>query len=113
MWRAILPHAIANRLAATALQNISYAEIEKHLLSSERLFRSFSRRLGYLHGSKEAVAIVRRWLGGGGLLESVIGFNDLRRAIFDNVAPVAPEDTLAALERALSFSAGEENASQA
>ena len=65
VWRAVLPHAIANRLAATALQNIPYDEIAKHLMtrSAERLMRSLSRRLGYLHASKEAVAIVRNWLG--------------------------------------------------
>ena len=48
-WRAILPHALANRLAATALQNIPRARIEECLIhGSQRLAVSFSRRLGYL-----------------------------------------------------------------
>jgi hypothetical protein len=102
VWRAVLPHAIANRLAAIALQNIPYAAIDEQFLrtASGRLTKSFSRRLGYLHASKEAKAIVKKWLGEGGLLENVSSFNDLSKAMFDNVAPVAPEDVLSALERA-------------
>lgn len=99
-WRAVLPHAIANRLAAMALQNIPYAVIEAAIVrgSSERLLRSFSRRLGYLDGSKEAQAIVQGWLTKDGLLADVLDFNELGRAMFENVAPVLPEATLAALE---------------
>ena len=102
VWRAVLPHAIANRLAAIALQNIPYAAIDEQLLraTSGRLMKSFSRRLGYLHASKEAKAIVEKWLGKGGLLENVSSLNDLSKAMFENVAPVAPEDVLSALERA-------------
>jgi hypothetical protein len=113
VWRAVLPHAIANRLAATALQNISYATIEPQLVgSSERLMRSFSRRLGYLDASTEAVGIVSKWLGVGGLLEKVAELNDLGRAMFENVAPVAPEEALAALERALLGPRGDEAAKE-
>ncbi|TPL08677.1 hypothetical protein [Mesorhizobium sp. B2-4-11] len=99
-WRAILPHAIANRLAALALQNIPYLVIEAAIVHgpSERLLRSFSRRLGYLDASKEAQAIVRGWLAPDGLLADVLNLNDLGRAMFENVAPVQPEATLAALE---------------
>src|SRR5207302_10092420 len=78
VWRAVLPHAIANRLAAVALQNIPYATIESQLVS-ERLLRSFSRRLGYLHASNEAVGIVKKWLGADGLLEDIAGLDDLGR----------------------------------
>lgn len=103
VWRAVLPHAIANRLAALALQNIPLSTIQSHLVNkaTERLLRSFSRRLGYLHASKEAVAIVRQWLAVGGLLENVASLNDLGRAMLENVAPVATEASLSAIERAL------------
>jgi hypothetical protein len=98
-WRAILPHAIANSLAARALQNIPAGVIEKSgLYSSARLLRSFSRRIGYLDGSKEAQAIVRNWLGKDGMLADILNLNDLGRALFTNVAPVLPEATLGALE---------------
>ena len=98
-WRAILPHAIANNLAARALQNIPGSVIEASgLYSSTRLLRSFSRRLGYLDGSKEAQVIVRGWLGPGGMLADILKLNELGRAIFTNVAPVLPGATLRALE---------------
>ena len=61
VWRAVLPQAIANRLAARALQDIPTTIIEKHLVNEapERLLRSFSRRLGYLDSSQEARQIAR------------------------------------------------------
>lgn len=101
--RAVLPQAIANRLAATALQNISFSAIEARLINGApgRLLKSFSRRLGYLDTSREAESIVSRWLGAGGLLENLADLNDLGEAMFNNIAPVVPEATLAALERVL------------
>jgi hypothetical protein len=103
VWRAILPQAIANRLAATALQNIPLPEIEDQLVNGApgRLLKSFSRRLGYLNTSKDARLIVTKWLSPGGLLEDVPDLNDLGYAIFNNIAPVAPGDALLALERVL------------
>ena len=100
VWRAVLPHAIANRLAATALQRIPFSAIGAQLIDGapERLLKSFSRRLGYLHTSAEARAIVTRWLGAGGILGNVVELDDVRKAIFDNVAPTAPEAAVSALE---------------
>lgn len=104
VWRAVLPPAIANRLAAAALQNIPSEMIEKQLVNGApaRLLKSFSRRLGFLHSSPEAVRIVDRWLGVDGLLGEVRRLDDLGRAMFTNVAPVAPSAALKALERAIS-----------
>ena len=70
LWCAVLPQAIANRLAATALQNIPPALINTILVSdaSERLRESFAHRLGYLHDSPEAQQIVTRWLTPAGFL---------------------------------------------
>jgi hypothetical protein len=103
VWRAVLPHAIANRLATIALQNIPLATIRQSLVenSSDRLLTSFSRRLGYLHTSPEAASIVRDWLSPNGLLGDVGQLNETGMALFRNVAPVSPEATLAALERAM------------
>lgn len=103
VWRAVLPHAIANRLATMALQNIPMATIEAQLIAGapERLLKSFSRRLGYLHDSKEAVRLIEQWLGIDGLLGDVALLNDFGNAMFRNIAPAAPAAALAALERAL------------
>ena len=102
-WRAVLPHAIANRLAATALQKIPRQKLLSALVDQapERLLQSFSRRLGYLDSSKEAREIVEGWLAPDGLLADVANFNELGRAMFENVAPVAPGAVLSALENAL------------
>jgi hypothetical protein len=102
-WRAVLPQAIANRLAVTALQNIPLTDIKAQLIEGapERLRKSFSRRLGYLVGNKEAEAIVAEWLGPAGILRNPADLDELGYAMFDNVAPVAPEGTLLALERVL------------
>lgn len=102
-WRAVLPHAIANRLAALALQNIPAATITDALVihAPPRLKRSFSRRLGYLDGSKVARAIVQAWLAPGGMLADISNFGEDERTMLENVAPVMPDETLAAIERAL------------
>jgi hypothetical protein len=102
VWRAVLPHAIAKRLAAMALQNFPIPTIEAHLVNgaSERVLKSFSRRLGYLDDNPQAVALVTGWLAHDGLLGDVTGLNELGEAMLQNVAPVAPEALLGALERA-------------
>jgi hypothetical protein len=103
-WRAVLPHAIANRLAMLALQNIPAATLNSGLVAntSDRLLRSYSRRLGYLDGSKEARAVVEGWLAPDGLLAEVANLSELGRAMFNNVAPVVPDAVLSAMEAALS-----------
>ena len=102
VWRAVLPHAIAKRLAVTALQNFPAPTIEAHLVNgaSERILKSFSRRLGYLDDSPQAVALVAGWLAQDGLLGDLIRLNELGKAMLQNVAPVAPEALIAALDRA-------------
>jgi hypothetical protein len=101
-WRAVLPHALANPLAAVALQDLPLAAIEAQLIkgASERLLRSFSRRLGYLDSSPQAVRIARGWLEPNGLLGDTGNLNHLGRSMLMNIAPVVPEATVAALERA-------------
>lgn len=102
IWRAVLPHAVANRLAARALEDIPYDLIDQQLVTggADRLAKSFSRRLAFLHEHPSAVAIVERWLAPGGLLADVSTLDDLGQAMLENVAPVSPEATLEALERA-------------
>jgi hypothetical protein len=103
VWRAILPHAIANRLAVMALQNIPRATLTAKLVQGapERLLQSFSRRLGYLDSSKEAKGIVESWLAPSGLLAELPNLSEVGRAMFLNVAPVTPHAVLLAMETAL------------
>lgn len=107
-WRAVLPHAVANRLAARALMSIPRPLIEKKLVEGqERLLRSFSRRLGYLHGSEVAAAIVRRWLAPEGMLGDLADLSELHLSVLENVAPVDPVATLEAIKRGVSGPHGE------
>lgn len=101
-WRALLPHAIAHRLARQALQDIPLPEIILQFtdLAPERLQISFSRRIGFLHDSSEAQAIVRAWLGPGGPLAAVGALTERGLMLLSNVAPVDPEAVLASFERA-------------
>lgn len=103
VWRAILPHAVANRLAKMALREIPVELIEQQL-NTERLMKSFSRRLGYLHESDEAKRFAEKWLAKNGLLVDVGRLNEFGLAMFCNIAPVSPEAILAAIEAALSGS---------
>ena len=102
-WRALLPHAMAHRLAKQALQDFPKATITRAFVEDkipDRLRMSFSRRIGFLHDSAEAQILVADWLAEDGWLSDVAHLNDLGWTIFDNVAPVDPEATLASLERA-------------
>jgi hypothetical protein len=102
VWRALLPHAIANRLAATSLENIPPQDFDRLIANaSARLLKSISRRLGYLHKSEAAQKIVKRWLTDGGILGRAEDLGETGLAMLHNVAPVDPEGTIDAIERAM------------
>jgi hypothetical protein len=100
--RAIKPDPIADRLAAKILR-VSDPEA---LLSAfgagpERLFASFARRLGRLHGSAEACRLAERLLRRDEWLGELSSQGSVQRRAFINIAPAAPLAALTALERAL------------
>ena len=108
IWRAVLPHALANKLAQRALENIPLDDILKVFVNggSERLLKSFSRRLSYLHQSEISAEIAKRWLSENGLLGDVSNLNDLGITLLSNIAPIAPKVTLEAIERAANGDGG-------
>lgn len=99
-WRAVLPPALANRLARYALESIPRADIVDAFVSSERLLLSFSRRLEYLHDSSVARAIAARWMDDEQMLAKPAQLNSLGRKLFINLAPLNPQQVLASLQRA-------------
>lgn len=115
-WKAILPPAIANRLAKWALEAFSKDKIVKAFFhnDSERLAKSFTRRLSNLHDSKEAVQIVNEFLEKDNWIVNLISNpNDFCMDILRNVAPVSPDKILEAIERSLgSMADGQFNLSQ-
>jgi hypothetical protein len=102
-WRAVLPHAISNRLALKAIQASLPSLLVQKLVAeaSERVARSFSRRLGYLHESKHAQQIVGDWLKPDGLLGDIAQLNEFRCQMLENVAPINQRAALDVLLRAV------------
>jgi hypothetical protein len=107
-WRAVLPHALANYLASKALDRIPSEMIRSLLVDSDqpRLLRSFAHRLSYLHGHAAAVAWCREWLEPGGVLGCVEQYDYEQHLMFSDIAPVVPENALAAIERAAATDLG-------
>ncbi len=97
-WRAVLPHAIANRLARNALSNIPVETLINAFAKNERLLKSFSRRLSYLHDCEQAQQIAKGWLSPQGWLGNPAKLNPLGLSLFKNIAPLAPELALQAIE---------------
>jgi hypothetical protein len=102
LWRAILPHAIANRLAKKAFEVIHPNKIVSTFLNcgNERLLKSFTRRLNFLHDCKAAVEIANTWLTQGGLLENIENLNHVGINIFENIVPLSPHKILESIEHA-------------
>lgn len=102
-WRAVLPHAIANRLAKRALETISKDKIHEILTCSnnERLIKSFTRRLSYLHDSEVAEEIVSEWLAADGWIgEAIFDLNEFGMEVLQNITPVCPIKVLNIIEHA-------------
>lgn len=94
-WRAILPQAIANGLARSALTRI-HADTLDILMSSAspRLNASISRRLGNLHDSLEARTAAARWLAPRGPMGDLFDPSGDGLKVVTNLAPLAPEEVL-------------------
>lgn len=102
-WRAILPHAIANKLAASALNSIPVDQLRATFEAPERprLLMSFAHRLGLLHDHAVAKEIVKAWLHPEGLLGQIVNLDDVSTRILNYVAPVAPGALLERIEEML------------
>ena len=102
VWRAVLPHAISNRLAANAIESLPSAMVTMKLVENAppRVARSFSRRLGYLHESEGAIRIAEDWLKPDGRLGDLASLADYERQMFANIAPIHQRASLDALCRA-------------
>jgi len=101
-WRAILPHALANRLAKRALQNISPHEINSELFKTEnlRIFQSCAHRLGYLHDFKPAQELATSWIEPGAPLHDISSCSEGLLAVIEHVAPVFPNVVLRSIHNA-------------
>lgn len=103
VWGAILPHAIANRLAKDALEFFPRHRILQAFQAEgrERLLKSFARRLGYLNDSEEAKEIARSWIAPGGMLGDLASLDGERLSWFERIAPIVETESLEMIERAM------------
>jgi hypothetical protein len=104
IWRALLPHALAHKLAKQALEDFPTSFVKEALIdrAPERLTRSFSKRIGCLHDSNDAKKIVHEWLGKDDFLKLIAIGDKQSIVILENVAPVDPEACLEFLKKLFS-----------
>lgn len=99
-WRAVLPHAVAHRLARLALEEIPLETLKAAFADPApvRIVRSLTHRLGYLHDVGEAQsfasAIVER-----GEFNNLADLNKDSIDQLRNIAPINPPATLALIQR--------------
>ncbi|HEX4096245.1 MAG TPA: hypothetical protein VHX64_05915, partial [Caulobacteraceae bacterium] len=104
VWRALLPQALAVRLAKETLKRLLPDRVWASLVETApaRLLSSFAHRLGLLHDSPQAVGLANQLLAAGGLLGDPTTLSEAGAKAFGYLAPASPAATLAAIERALS-----------
>ncbi|KII13689.1 hypothetical protein [Phaeobacter sp. S60] len=102
-WRAILPHAVANRLASSALDSIPTEALRStfEAAGNSRLLMSFAHRLGLMHDHPVAIEIVKAWLQPDGLLGRISDLDENGSRILDYIGPVAPDALLDRIEAEL------------
>lgn len=102
-WRAILPHAVANRLAGSALESIPVETLRSSFEApgNSRLLMSFAHRLGLMHDHPIASEIVEAWLQPDGLLGRISDLDENGSRILDYIGPVAPDALLDRIEAEL------------
>lgn len=100
-WFALLPHAVSNRLAAEALEELDANELQERLFrnASTRIRASFANRLSYLHSSPNAKEIVRGWLAPRGDLGAIGDLSNDDFKVFQRIASVDQSATLSCIER--------------
>src|SRR5438876_11728155 len=98
-FRAILPQAIANTLAAHALERIPPAYFDQFCAKlPPRMLKSVSRRIGFLHDSGIAQSTVTRWLQADGPLGDLFKMGGVGAQIITTIDPLAAEAVIATLE---------------
>jgi len=100
IWRALLPHALANHLAIQALDYICLSTDNIKNENNKRLLDSFIRRLSYLYSDEKAIAIASELIkvmdisAFGAIYSSP--FQDIES--FSRLASIVPADALKIIE---------------
>lgn len=101
-WRAVLPHAISNKLARRAFENLPISQINTELFKeeNERLFMSCAHRISYLHDSLEAQGLAESWIQEDAPLYNPSTYSPIHLKCFSYIATVIPQTALSILEQA-------------
>ena len=101
-WRAVLPHAISNKLARRAFENLPISQINAELFKeeNERLFMSCAHRISYLHDSLEAQGLAESWIQEDAPLYNPSTYSPIHLKCFSYIATVIPQAALSILEQA-------------
>ncbi|MBJ8993959.1 GTPase family protein [Citrobacter braakii] len=100
-WRALLPHAVANRLVVRVLETVPAEHLIQVFIeqSAKRIARSFTRRLSFLHNCQEAVRIAEKIMSASGYLGDSSKLGSYEKQMVANLAPVNPSATLNVISR--------------
>lgn len=99
--RALLPHAMSNRLAADAVEEAPLEMLEKVLMegATPRIRASFVHRLSFLHSVPRAQQLAEKWLSPGGRFSDLTRLTSDYLQSFRRLAMVKPDQALLAIER--------------
>lgn len=107
-WRAILPQALSNWLATSALKRITPRDFDSFFVRlPSRMKKSLSRRLGYLHDSDYARTTFKRWLKTDSILGNLPDMDGDTIQILANIAPIDPKGVLKKIKCEISKVAGQ------
>lgn len=100
-WRAVLPHALANRLARRALDDYELGDINRELLKpgNIRLLQSCAHRIGYFHDNERARELALTWIESDAPLANLATLGEDQLVILNYVAPILPDVLLGAIEQ--------------
>jgi hypothetical protein len=101
-WRAVLPQAIANRLATNALNRIHPSKFQEIFVAfdNNRLLMSFAHRLALLGNPPIPIVrdIISKWLSDGGILRPVLVFDKNKFKTLEYITLICPDLLLDQLE---------------
>jgi hypothetical protein len=102
-WRAVLPHALAARLARQALGRILRSQLYEAFAESapKRLALSFAKRMGQVDDHPEAQALARAFLAKDGPVGVVSADDAWGLEMLQALAPAAQDAALDVVERSL------------
>lgn len=90
-WRSILPPAIANKLAISALDTMPIPNLERvFTVSHPRLLKSFAHRLGFINDHHIVKEIAKRWFSENGIISNVTQLSDDQIDLVEFLAAVSP-----------------------